>query len=463
MKIRTRLTLLISGITAAILLLLVVVIYISYARDREEDYYKNLHRQAITKANLLLDAHIDPQVLQLIYRNSSGNLAQEEIAIYDTTFQLLYHDAADIDKVKETPAMLENILESGEIFFTQGHLQVVGFSYSHQGHTYLITAVAEDEYGYARLRYLAWILGFSWVGAVICIIIAAYFFARLALKPVSRMVDRVEEITATNLDKRVPEGNGKDEMAELAVTFNAMLDRLEQSFEAQKQFVSNISHELRTPLTAMMAELEISASRERPAEEYLQSMQHAIADARQLVRLSNSLLDLAKASYDPAEIRFKPLRLDEVLMEGREEVLKAFPFYRINVNFEEGEDAPDYLSIEGNEYLLKVAFVNLMENGCKFSDNHEMQVVVTWFKGHTILRFSDHGVGIVKKDLPNIFTPFYRGANGQYADGTGIGLPLASRIIKLHKGRISVVSKEGQGTTFTVEFAYGKGERGGGQ
>ncbi|NIG54839.1 HAMP domain-containing sensor histidine kinase [Chitinophaga sp. Cy-1792] len=454
MKIRTRLTLLFTGIIAALLLLFVAAVYVSYAHDREDEYYKNLRQQAITKANLLFDAQIGPQVLQLIYKNSSGSLSQEEVAIYDTAFHLLYHDAVDIDKVKETPVMLSNIVREHELMFKQGKFQVVGFVYKHNNQEYLITAVAEDEYGLARLRNLAYILGITFLGAVILVFVAGQFFARQALKPVSDMVDRVEEITATNLDLRLQEGNGKDEIAELAVTFNAMLDRLEQSFDAQKQFVSNISHELRTPLTAMMAELEISASRERPADEYLASMQHAIADAQKLVKLSNSLLDLAKASYDPAEIKFKDLRLDEVLVEARKELLKIYPFYRIHINFEESMEDSDVITIAGNEYLLKVAFLNLMENGCKFSAIHEMQVVVTWFKDHTILRFIDTGVGISKQDLPNIFTPFYRGKNKEYADGNGIGLSLAARIVRLHKGNISVVSKENSGTTFTVEFEH---------
>ncbi|MFB6453930.1 ATP-binding protein [Chitinophaga sp. Hz27] len=454
MKIRTRLTLLFTGIIAALLLLFVAAVYVSYANDREDEYYVNLRQQAITKANLLFDAQIDPQVLQLIYKNSSGSLSQEEVAIYDTAFHLLYHDAVDIDKVKETPVMLKKISQQQELMFKQGKLQVVGFVYKHNNQVYLITAVAEDEYGLARLRYLAYILAFSFLGAVILVFVAGQLFARQALKPVSDMVDRVEEITATNLDLRLQEGNGKDEIAELAITFNAMLDRLEQSFDAQKQFVSNISHELRTPLTAMMAELEISASRERPADEYLASMRHAISDAQKLVKLSNSLLDLAKASYDPAEIKFKDMRLDEVLVEARKELLKTHPFYRIHINFEESMEDSDVLTIAGNEYLLKVAFVNLMENGCKFSASHEMQVVVTWFKDHTLLRFIDTGVGISKQDLPNIFTPFYRGKNKEYADGNGIGLSLAARIVRLHKGTISVVSKENHGTTFTVEFQH---------
>ena len=111
--------------------------------------------------------------------------------------------------------------------------------------------------------------------SVILILFAGRFIANKALQPVADMVDKVEEITATNLDHRISEGSGKDEIAELAVTFNAMLDRLEKSFDAQKEFVSNISHELRTPLTAMLAELQLTVSNERNNEEYKNSKYQA--------------------------------------------------------------------------------------------------------------------------------------------------------------------------------------------
>lgn len=454
MKIRNRLTLLFTGMIAALLLLFAWVVYFSYSHDREEEYYKTLRQQAVTKAQLLLDAKVSPEVLQLIYKNSAGSRSQEEVAIYDTAFHLLYHDAVEIDKVKETHQMIRDIIQQQEIVFHSGPLQVVGFLFRHNGNDYVVTAAAQDEYGLGQLQHLYRTLVITFLGAVICVLLAAQFFSRQALKPVSDMVDKVEEITATNLDLRLKGDQGKDEIAELAATFNRMLDRLEQSFDAQKQFVSNISHELRTPLTAMMAELEITASRERPAEEYRQSMRHAIADAQQLVKLSNSLLDLAKASYDPTEINFREIRLDEVLMDARHDILQAHPEYRISVVFEEDADDDDLVSVTGNEYLLKVAFINLLENGCKFSSPPETTVTVTWFKGHTILRFADEGIGMEKEDLPHIFDAFYRGRNRQFVDGNGIGLSLAQKIVRLHKGNISVVSKAGSGTVFTVELPH---------
>lgn len=454
MKIRLKLTFLFTALFAALLLAFALIIYFSYAENREEEYFKRLKQQAITKANLLLEAKVQPGVLQLIYKNAPNVLSEEEVAIYDTDFHLLYHDAVEVDKVKETAAMIDNIVRSKEIQFYVGKVQAVGFLYSHNGKNYVITAAAFDEYGLNRLNSLKYTLIVCFGIAIILTLVAGSFFARKALQPVSKMVKKVAVITATNLDLRVDEGNRKDEIAELAVTFNQMLDRLENSFDAQKHFVSNIAHELRTPLSTVIAELELSSNKERNVDEYKNVIQHALADAKKMARLSNGLLDLAKASYDPSEITFKEIRIDEVLLDARQQVLKSNPGYHVNVLFEREIEDDNYISVNGNEYLLKVAFINLMENGCKFSDSQQSIVAISFYEQHTILRFSDTGVGIAPEDLPYIFTPFYRGTNKKYADGNGIGLSLTSKIIRLHNGSIAVVSDLDTGTTFTVELAH---------
>jgi len=454
MTIRNRLAFLFTGIIAALLFAFALVVYFSFSENREEEYYSSLRHTAITKANLLLDAKIQPRVLQLIYKHSPNTLFQEEVAIYDTSFNLLYHDAVEIDKVKETRQMIHEIVTKKQIRFYQGDMQVVGIFYRHDGKDYVITAAANDQYGYAKLRNLKYTLIIAFFVAIVFIYIAGYIFSAKALKPVSDMVDKVEEITATNLDLRINEGNGKDEIAELAVTFNAMLNRLEKSFDAQKEFVSNISHELRTPLTAMLAELQVTAEKERSNSYYLDAIHHAISDGQKLVRLSNSLLDLAKANYDHTEIGFKELRLDELILDARNDALHDQPNCKINILFEKEIEDDDFISVMGNEYLLRVAFINLMENGCKFSKDNEAAIAITYFKDKTILRFQDHGIGMDEAELPHIFTPFYRGTNRQFAGGNGIGLSLTKKIIDLHRGTISVSSQKNEGTTFTVELPH---------
>src|SRR5258708_6496579 len=361
MKMRLKLTLLFCGLFAILLLAFSLAIYFSNANQREEEYFKRLRQLAITKTHLLLGAHVQPSVLQLIYKSSLNTLPQEEVAIFDTAFHLLYHDAMDIDKVKESRPMIDSILTMKEIHFYVDDLQAIGFLYVFQGKAYVITAPANDDYGLSKLKTLRIALGLGFTMAILFILLAGIFFSRKALAPVSEMVEKVGTITASHLDLRIGAGNGKDEIAELALTFNRMLDRLENSFDAQKQFVSNISHELRTPLAVIIAELEVSTIKERSTFEYKEMNLLILEEARKLSRLSNDLLDLAKASYDQAGITFKELRLDEVLLDARQAVLKSNPGYRVELLFEKEIEEGDGITITGNEYFLKVPSCNLIK------------------------------------------------------------------------------------------------------
>lgn len=452
MKIRTRLTILFTLITATILLAFASVIYISAKENREKEFYSLLRKEALTKANLFFNAKVETKTLQDIYRNNRQILNEVEIAIYDRSFNLLYHDAVDIDYVKETPEMINEIYQKGEKQFYQEEWQVIGLRYGYENKNYIITATAIDQYGYNKLDSLLKNSIIVFVISILIIYIAGRFFSKRAFDPVKEMTEKAKAISATNLDLRLNSNGSKDELSELANTFNEMLSRLENSFDAQKNFVSNISHELRTPLAAIITELELSVNKEKNVAEYKSTIQNALGDAKKLVRLSNSLLDLAKASYDPTEISFKQIRVDEILLDARQQVQQVYPDYKIDIVFEKEFENDSQITVNGNEYLLKVAFANLFENGCKFSKDKQSCVSILFENKKIQLRFTDKGIGISEDDLKNIFTPFYRGENKQFADGNGIGLSLTQKIIHLHKGSISVQSKQHQGTTFTVDL-----------
>lgn len=454
MQIRTRLTLLFTALVAALLAAFAVTIYLTSSEIREEEYFKRLRQQAATKANLLLDTKVPPQVLQLIYKNAPNALFQEEVAIYDTAFHLLYHDAVEIDKVKETRSMIDSINARQELKYYLGDVQVVGFLYQHNGKPYVITAAAKDEYGLSKLASLRNTIMIALLASVILIFFTGHFLARKSLQPVSLLLGKIRKITASRLDLRLDEGNRKDELAALAIAFNEVLDRLEQSFDAQKHFVSNISHELRTPLTAMLTELQLTTAKERSNEAYRESILHAIDDTRKLIRLTNSLLDLAKANYDQTEIALKDLRIDELLLDARAEVLHLQPAYKIDMVLAQEIGKEQDISTRGNEYLLKVAFSNLIENGCKFSGQQQCTIYCSYDDRQIHIRFADKGRGIPAEELVHIFTPFYRGSNRKAAEGNGIGLYLTQKIVELHQGTISVSSQEQAGTTFTISLPH---------
>ena len=452
MKIRTRLTILFTLVTATILLVFAAIIIYSAKENREREFYALLKKEAITKANLILNAEIDSKTLQDIYRNNRATLNEVEVAIYNPSFKLLYHDAVDIDVVKETKPMIDEIARKGEIQFYQKEWQVIGTTYQFEGKKYIITAAAYDGFGYVKIYNLIETCIVVFIISILVLFMAGRFFSKQAFEPIVNMTDKAKMISATNLDLRLDTNESKDEISELASTFNEMLNRLENSFDSQKHFVSNISHELRTPLSAIIAELELSTHKERNVDEYKLVILNTLQDAKKLAKLSNSLLDLAKANYDPSEIAFKQVRIDEVLLDARQQVQKSNPNYNVAIHFENDFEDDNQISVNANEYLLKVAFVNLFENGCKFSDDKQSLVSISFEKNKIKLNFSDNGIGISTEELEHIFTPFYRGSNKTHADGNGIGLSLTKKIIQLHKGTISVFSKKNEGTTFTVQF-----------
>ncbi len=453
MKVRTRLTLLFTFLTATILFGFATVIYFSAKDTREEEFYILLEKEAVTKANLFLNAKVDTTTLQDIYRNNREILNEVEVAIFNADFDLSYHDAVDIDFVKESPEMLERISEEGLLRFYQQEWQVVGLKYWYEGKPYLLTAAALDHYGYSKLKDQLHTSIVVFILSVVLIYFFGRYFSRKAFEPVKEMTAKAKRISATNLDLRI-NSPGKDELSELANTFDEMLTRLENSFDAQRHFVSNISHELRTPLSAIIAELELSTNKERSIQEYKETIKNALGDSEKLVRLSNSLLDLAKASYDPSEIAFKNVRVDEILIDARQDVKRRNSDFKMNVFFESEFECDHQISVLGNEYLLKVAFSNLIENGCKFSADRKIDVFMDFDQSSIVIKFADKGIGIAEEDIARIFTPFFRGRNKQFADGNGIGLSLTHKIINLHKGTIAVNSTGATGTVFTVTLPH---------
>src|SRR5690606_13151012 len=223
---------------------------------------------------------------------------------------------------------------------------------------YVLTAASYDLYGYNKLNNLFRNIAIFFIISILIIYMAGRFFSGKVFNPVKEMTDKAKIISATNIELRLDNKDSKDELTKLANTFNERLNRLEKSFDDQKSFVSNVSHELRTPLSAMITELELSADKERSNEEYKKAITNALSDAKKLVRLSNSLLDFAKASYDLSEIKFKPVRIDEVLLDARQQVQQLNSNYKIDIHFENDFENDGQISTIGNEYLLKVAFAN---------------------------------------------------------------------------------------------------------
>lgn len=452
MKIKTRLTLLFSFIFGFILLVFIIGVYHFYSNRCHNDYFDRLHIRAAIKVDLIDGETIAPEIFHLLYENAPKDF-EPQVSIFHLDGKLVYHDKKNPLPQEEVKAIMEQVRVTGQVKTWHNEMQTFGFLIEGNKGDYIVIATGYDINGYEQLRSLKATLSVAYMITMCCIVLALRLFIKQALNPVAQMTEKVQDINASrHLDIRLDEGNRKDELAELAITFNCMLSQLETAFDAQKQFVYNISHELRTPLSAIITELELAKSGSCDKQKYEKAIDLALQDAHRLTKLSTNLLDMAKANYSPSEIGMHKVRLDELLLEVCCKLQKNVPECSSHIIFDK-EDLEDerFITVNGNPYLLSVAFGNLIDNGCKFSPDKTCEVHISYEGAKTIIQITDHGIGIAEEDHQLIFTPFFRGSNKNFAEGNGIGLSLTHKIIEIHSGSIQLDSYPGH-TTFTVSL-----------
>jgi len=452
MKIRQKLTLQFFLMASVILLLFSLAVYVASATYRRDDFYQRLESRAISTARLLIEVdEIDTDLLAKIEEDNPVSLPDEKIIIFNYKNEILYStDTRNVIIYDEE--LLTRIRTSGMVRTKSGRYELMGILFPEEFNRFVVLSAARDIYGYDKLKNLRTILLLMTGIFLILFYPAGWLFAARSLSPISKVVERVEEISIASLDLRVDEGNGKDELAHLAQTFNRMLDRLETAFVVQKEFISNASHELRTPLTAITGQLEVLLMKNRPEEEYREATRAVLEDMRKLNMLLDRLLLMAHASSEGAREGFSEVRIDEILWQSREELLKHDRTYSVTIALDENISDIECMTIRGDEQLLMSAVTNIMENGCKYSPDKSVRVYLTHENKKVIVSFTDNGPGIPEEEAARIFESFYRGRLTSGVRGHGIGLSLAKKIIDGHRGEITVIPRNGEGTTIRVTF-----------
>lgn len=451
MTIRNKLTLQFALITASILLMASFFIYYLSARYRQEEFYERLHNKAQNTAKLLIEVNeVNHDLLKIIDKNTVL-LRSEQIVIYDYLNEEIYNSKENKISIVDKK-LLDDIRLRKELRFHQGDQEFLGILYTDQFNRFVVIAAATDIYGLSKLRNLRLVLLAVFGGSMMLLIAGGWLFAHQSLKPMAHVIGQVDQISANNLDARVDEGNGQDEIAQLSQTFNKMLDRVESAFHIQKSFVANASHELRTPLTAITGQIEVSLLKDRDTKEYQNVLHSILEDIRSLTHLSNVLLELAQINPDISKIHFMPLRIDELVLHSRMELMQRKPHYHINIEYLNFPEEEHELLMMGNEPLLKSAITNIMDNACKFSDGKPVEVTIA-FKNHlAILTITDQGIGIREEEIKQIFEPLYRASNAITFQGHGLGLSLAQKILLIHQSEMQIQSQVSQGTQVTLHF-----------
>jgi signal transduction histidine kinase len=454
MKIRHRLTLLFSVIVASIVLIFSFITYVLYADYRNDEFYKRLKDKAQTTARLLADVkEVDKDLLRIIDQNTINELYKEKVTIYDKKNDLIY-SSIDDEVISVNEELLAKVRYRKYIEYVEKENEVIGLFYRENGADYVVFVSAFDIYGKKKLENLMSFLTLSSLISVLITVIAGTFFSGRAIEPIIAINKQVSTITIDNLSSRVKTEGSKDEIDQLAKNFNQMLDRIEHSFKIQKSFINNASHELRTPLAVINSQLDVALSQNRETSEYITILKSLQEDARKMTNLVNTMLVLAKSEEQQNSIIQDPIRVDELILSVQDELISLYPDYTVDFSYISMPENDSDMMIKGNELLLRSAFMNLIENACKFSVNHQAKVRINSDEESLMVKIYDNGIGIPEADISRIFDPFYRADNGRRVRGFGIGLSISKRAIDLHKGKIIVESQLNAGSTFTLVFKH---------
>jgi signal transduction histidine kinase len=212
---------------------------------------------------------------------------------------------------------------------------------------------------------------------LLIIAVSGYYFSGQALAPINTTIRNLKEIFPNDLSRRLNiNQKNKDEISRLNMTFNELLDRIEDSFNTQKGFLSNISHEIRNPLASIISTIQVKLTKEGTEDEYRQCLNSVLDDAREMEHTTLQLMELARLTDTGSKISFSSLRLDEMIWQAKASVRKNNPEYNFKFDTTAFPEDSDALIINGNETLIKIALYNLLENACKFSPDHTASVKV---------------------------------------------------------------------------------------
>lgn len=455
MRVRMKFVLILTLVVSIILVSSIFIIYTLFAHTRKQEFEKRLWAHAYS--NFLVQYNVvdtSKSVAAKLENYLPGYPLNLQTILIDSSFHVTKQFPIDLNFNIDT-ALLKNVRQQKEFDFSVGSQQAVGLYIEKDGISCYSIAIGYDKYGISRLSSLKVIMVMVATGAIIAVGLFALFYVIIVTRPLVSLSVQMRKIGETNLSQRVrlTRGNVRNnEIVQIASNFNEMLDRLEKAFQMQRNFVHHASHDLRTPLATMLSQTESALRKDLSPEDARKVLESLKEDQLGMIELSNSLLLLAQ--YE--NLNFSPdwpmVRLDEIIYDTMMSAKKLLPDIKIVFNYAKMPDDESLLSVRGNETLLRAAFMNIIKNAYKYSDNRSLNIIMELLPDAILIHFENTGRTINEDDADRIFLPFFRSEQSKNEKGFGLGLSIVKRITEIHNSNISYRAVDGIINRFTFRF-----------
>jgi signal transduction histidine kinase len=437
LTIRQRLTLVISFSALLILVLEGWYIYDYSIKFYEWEFRGRLEERLFLADSLLTSDRLHP--FTAISKMPPGYLPDEKILYLSKQG----HSLSPINDNFLPEALDTTRFHSNFTYFE--HIGQRDFCIRHDPKTHETLVVsAIDKYGYTKIQNLRYaVLSGIGIGVVLLSLIS-WFWVKRMLQPIADKIKKARAIGAKSLNLRLDVKNEHDELGQMGLAFNEMLDRIENAFVSQQHFIRNAAHEMRTPLTAITAEADLALLKERASEQYRTSLASIRQRSENLSQLTHKLLAMSGLESD--SLLPQPCATDEVLLSAVKTIKSTYPEGGQHINIRIEAPTAMNLQVFCDPAMLETAYLNLIDNAVKYSNQKEVLVRLFNEPGTVCLEVIDKGDGIAEQEMEHLFKPFYRSIRHRGQNGSGIGLSLVNNIAEKYGGKVRIWSHVGVGS-----------------
>ncbi|MBP7539727.1 MAG: HAMP domain-containing histidine kinase [Saprospiraceae bacterium] len=450
MKIRVKLTLQFFLVVATILIFSMFFVYSRFKRITDNEYYNNLKTKAHMTAEMVLHDGDLEKIEDITPQNDKEGLPiSDKVIIFNSKNEKVF--SFNRNRSDGIPFNVIEFSES-ENTYRQGDIYYYGLPFTtSKGSKYYV--LASSFFNSKELMDLRQIILLAIVLGLLFVAISGFFYTRQALNPLFSIVTQMNGLDMSKLEGRLESSQSKDEIEHLISSINNLLSKIQNSFTFQKMFISNVSHELKNPISVVLSQVDVLLSQSnRTVDEYRNTLASLREDVKEIADITENLLQMAKMKAEGFMLEVKPFQLDEAILECQSKLQRANPDYTVNFDIIGRLESEKDLTVIGNDSLLKLAFLNLMDNCCKFSPDKKVNISIESNDGVKVLRFQDNGYGIKAEEMEHIFQPFYRNTKSKHIKGYGIGLSLTDTIFNAHQIKLEIQSEPNVGSLFTVKF-----------